>query len=93
MRTVHEICVTITAVANRSGEYLARWSSECYGATYAVHFPDSILGSLALHSFAEMLRKHYEASVIRFQLAGTATPVQSPALADLLGRLPGAPPE
>ena len=85
--------MTITAVADRPGEYLARWSSQCYGATYAVHFPDSILGALALHSFAEMLRKHYQASTIRFKLAGKATLMQSPALADLLGRLPTPPPE
>ena len=54
------------AVAGRSGEYLARWSSQFYGATFAVHFPDSILGALALNSFSEMLRKHYDAGSIRF---------------------------
>lgn len=45
MREVQQISVQIGAVAGRSGECLARWSSQFYGATYAVHFPDSILGA------------------------------------------------
>ena len=40
-----------------------------------------------------MLRNHYDASTIRFQLTGKATPMHSPALADLLGDVPGTPPE
>ena len=93
MREVQHISVEVGAVAGRPREYLARFSSQLYGATFAVHFPDSILGALALHSFAEMLRKHYDARTIRFELTGTATPMRSPALVDLLGSLPGAPPE
>ena len=81
------------AVAGRSGEYLARWSSQFYGATFAVHFPDSILGALALNSFSEMLRKHYDAGSIRFQLTEAVSHMRSPALVDLLGGTPVAAPE
>ena len=74
MRKVQQISVQIGAVAGRSGEYLARWSSQFYGATFAVDFTDSILGAVALNTFAEMLRKHYDASSIRFEVTGSANP-------------------
>ena len=35
----------------------------------------------------------YDASTIRFELTGQATPIHSPALVDLVGRVPGAPAE
>ena len=59
-----------------------------------MHFPDSIVDAVALNTFAEMLRKHYDASgSIRFESTGSATPLRSPALVDLVGDLPGTPPE
>ncbi len=38
------------------------------------------------------MRRHHNARG-RFELAGQLTPIHSPALVDLLGRVPGAPPE
>ena len=38
------------------------------------------------------MRRHHNARG-RFELAGQFTPIHSPALVDLLGRVPGAPPE
>ena len=70
------------------GEYLARWSSQFFGATYAVQFPDSILGALALNTFAEMLRRHYDARCIRFELTGTVTP-RLPSGANVTWLVPG----
>ena len=35
MRELQQISVQISAVAGRPGEYLARFSSQFYGATYA----------------------------------------------------------
>ena len=39
-----------------------------------------------------LMRRHHNARG-RFELAGQLTPIHSPALVDLLGRVPGAPPE
>ena len=39
-----------------------------------------------------MMRRHYDARR-RFELTGQVTPIHSPALVDLVGRAPGAPPE
>ena len=39
-----------------------------------------------------MMRRHYHARR-RFELTGQVTPMHSPALVDLVGRVPGAPPE
>ena len=93
MRELQQISVQISAVAGRPGEYLARFSSQFYGATYAVHFPDSLLGALALNSFSEMLRGHYDARSIRFELTEAVSPMRSPALVDLLGGTPDAAPQ
>ena len=48
-------------------------------------------GALALHSFAEMLKAHYQVPRIDFQLTDQAAGFRSPELVDLIGRLPGAP--
>ena len=39
-----------------------------------------------------MMHRHYDAWRC-FQLTGELTPIPSPALVDLVGRVPGAPPE
>ena len=39
-----------------------------------------------------MMRRHYDARRC-FELTGHVTPVPSAALVDLVGRVPGAPPE
>ena len=39
-----------------------------------------------------MMRRHYDARR-RFELTGQVTPIHSPALVELVGRVPGAPPE
>ena len=39
-----------------------------------------------------MMHRHYDA-MRRFELTGQVTPIRSPALVDLVGRVPGAPPE
>ena len=39
-----------------------------------------------------MMRRHYDARRC-FELPGQVTPIHSPALVDLVGRVPGAPPE
>ena len=39
-----------------------------------------------------MMHRHYDARGC-FALTGQVTPIPSPALVDLVGRVPGAPPE
>ena len=51
---------------------------------------DESLGRLGLR--CPMMHRHYDAWRC-FQLTGELTPIPSPALVDLVGRVPGAPPE
>ena len=57
--STREVTVRIAPVAGKPGAYVARYHAEVLGATYSVEFEDSVMGGIALHSFAEMLRLKY----------------------------------
>ena len=61
-----EIKVTIKAVSDREGEYVAYYASEFLNATFSVYFRDTIFGAIALHDFTEMLKGKYEKERIVF---------------------------
>jgi hypothetical protein len=46
-------------VEDRAGEYMASYRSEFLQARYCVYVKDTIIGALALHNFAEMVRKAF----------------------------------
>ena len=54
--SAREVTVRIATVAGKPGCYVARYRAEVLGATYSVEFEDSVMGGIALHGFAEMLR-------------------------------------
>ena len=54
--STREVTVRIAPVAGKPGAYVARYHAEVLGATYSVEFEDSVMGGIALHGSAEMLR-------------------------------------
>ena len=68
MKTMRNIKITIKQVENRSGEYIAYYTSEFLGATFSVYFKDSIMGAIALHDFSEMIKGRYEKERIEFDV-------------------------
>ena len=64
-----EIKVTIKAVSDREGEYVAYYSSEFLNATFSVYFRDTIFGAIALHDFTEMLKGKYEKERVVFAVS------------------------
>ena len=53
--SAREVTVRIAPVAGKPGAYVARYRAEVLGATYSVEFEDSVMGGIALHSFAETI--------------------------------------
>ena len=51
--------------------------------------PDSVVTMPSVHK--RRLGSNPNAPCIRFELTGEPTPIHSPALVDLVGRVPGAP--
>ena len=54
--STREVTVRIAPVPGMPGAYVARYHAEVLGATYSVEFSDDVMGGIALHGFAEMLR-------------------------------------
>ena len=83
-KTHRALVLTIQAVSGREGEYLAYFRSEPLEATYSVYFRDSLMGAIALHEFAEMLRASYGVDGVRLELCDQAVVFRSPAVLDVL---------
>jgi hypothetical protein len=52
--------IRIAPVDNSSDRFLAAFTSEALNATFSVVFRENVSGAVALHSFAEMIRSHYD---------------------------------
>ena len=72
----------------RSGDYVASFRSEFLDATFTVFFKDTITGALALHSFAEMIRRKYQEKEVDFLLSEQELPFRNEALLDVVTRRP-----
>ena len=87
MKERRNIQIIIRPVEHREGEYIAYYEAEFLQATFSVHLKDSIFGALALHSFAEMIRKtygkNYKSAEIDFMVSDQAMSFQSKALLDV----------
>ena len=83
-KTTRGLSVNVQAIAGRDGEYLAYFRSEPLDATFSVYFRDSLMGAIALHEFAEMLRKSYGVDAVRLELCDQAVVFRSPAVLDIL---------
>ncbi len=87
MKERRNIQIIIRPVEHREGEYIAYYEAEFLQATFSVHLKDNIFGALALHAFAEMIRKtygkNYKSGEIDFAVSDHAMSFQSKALLDV----------
>jgi len=88
MKEKKRIRISIHPVEGRSGDYLAYFRSEFLDATFTVFFKDTITGALALHSFAEMIRRKYQEKEVDFLLSEQELPFRNEALLDVVNRKP-----
>ncbi len=88
MKENRNIRIIIRPVENREGEHIAYYTNEFLKATFSVHIKDNIFGALALHSFAEMIRKtygkNYRSGEIDFKVASEAMSFQNKAVLDVV---------
>lgn len=61
-RNDNTLHIRIAPVDGFSDRYIAVFRSEALNATFSVMFQENVSGAVALHSFAEMIRGHYNAS-------------------------------
>jgi hypothetical protein len=78
--------VRIAPVDGDSSRFVASFKAEVLGATYAVVFPETVTGAIALHRFVQMIEQQYGKQV-EIQLADELLPFHSEAVADLLHSL------
>ncbi len=88
MKENKNIQIIIRPVENREGEYIAYLENEFLQATFSILLKDNIFGALALHSFAEMIRKtfakNYRSGEIDFTVSNEAMSLKNKALLDVL---------
>ena len=88
MKENRNIRIIIRPVENRKEKHIAYYTNEFLQATFSVHLKDNIFGVLALHSFAEMIRKtygkNYRSGEIDFVVLSEAMSFQNKALLDVL---------
>ncbi len=88
MKENRNIQIIIRPVENRKGEYIAYYTNEFLKATFSVLLKDNIFGAVALHSFAEMIRKtygkNYRSGEIDFKVSSEAMSFENKALLDVL---------
>ncbi len=88
MKENRNIQIIIRPVEDREGEHIAYYTNEFLKATFSVHIKDNIFGALALHSFAEMIRKtygkNYRSGEIDFKVSSEAMSFENKALLDVL---------
>ena len=86
MTNRHRSTIRIHPVPTSRGQYVAVYSSEFLGATFAVTFPETITGAVALHGFAEMIRTQYGPAVEIIIPDGLPLPKDSP-VRDILSEI------
>ena len=77
------ICIYPTSEVSNLN--VATFTSEVFDATFSVVFRETVTGAIALHTFAEMLRKQYGHAVEITIADGLALPEDSP-VRDMLSR-------
>ena len=90
-RTQKALLIRVLPVDGKPGEYAASFTSEFLQATFSVEVKDTILGAVAIHRFAEMVRKEYAkyttTGEIEFVLPDSMRPENRP-FADMLKQEP-----
>lgn len=60
--------VLIARHRGKPNTYVASYASELLHSVYRLEFPDTVMGAVALHTFAEMLTGQVPESRVSFQL-------------------------
>jgi len=60
--------VHIAPHRDRLGFFVASWANEVLGSVLRLEFPDTVVGAVGLHTFAEMLQSRYSDSHVTFLL-------------------------
>jgi len=63
MKHKQALQVFLKPVEQKEGEFLALYQSDVLASTFFLYFKDNIMGSIALNSFMEMLRRKYDSDV------------------------------
>ena len=79
-----EIVVRVGLLPGQKGTYFASFYSEVLQATYSVEFVDNVMGGIALHGFAEMLRLKYGFRRVELVLEDQTLRFRSKAVVDAL---------
>ena len=86
MRSNRTPVITIAGVDDDPDRFIASYRSEFLGATYAVVFPQTVAGSVALHRFATMISSQYGKQV-EIQIPNDLYPVRNKAIKDILNSI------
>jgi hypothetical protein len=82
--STREVTARIAPVPGKPGTYVARYRAEVLGATYSVEFGDNVMGGIALHGFAEMLRLRFGLRRVELEIEDQALRFRSKAVVDAL---------
>jgi hypothetical protein len=69
-----------------TGRFVASFNAEVLGATYAVIFPETVTGAIALHRFVKMIEQQYGKQA-EIRLADELLPFHNEAITDMLRSL------
>ena len=86
MRSNRTPVITIAGVDDNPDNFVATFRSEFLGATYAVLFPQTVTGAVALHRFATMISSQYGRQV-EIQIPNDLYPVRNKAIRDILNSI------
>ena len=86
MRSNRTPVITIAGVDDDPDRFIATYRSEFLGATYAVVFPQTVTGAVALHRFATMISSQYGKQV-EIQIPNDLYPVRNKAIRDILNSI------
>ena len=76
--------VAIARHHGKANTYVASYASELLHSVYRLEFPDTVMGAVALHTFAEMLTSQMPESRVSFLLPEDGHPPLHAALRDAL---------
>ena len=83
--TLHPI-IRIESVDGNPDRYIASFDTGLLDATYAVVFPSSITGAIALHRFVDMIESQYGKKP-ELRISNDLIPVHNPAVRDILSSI------
>ena len=70
-------CIRVYPLPEHPSQYVATFHSDVLDSTFSVTFRETITGAVALHTFAEMLRKNYGCAFEIVIMDGFALPHNS----------------